>query len=57
MKSDSTDPRLRNVRETAFRSSEIWVITKGETITRVNGNVSFLLVNVYKISKRVNEGH
>ena len=31
--------------------------TKGETITRVNGNISFLLVNVYKISKRVNEVH
>ena len=32
-------------------------MSKGETITRVNGNVSFLLVNVYKIPKRVNVVH
>ena len=30
---------------------------KGETITCLNGNIRFLLVNIYKISKRVNEVH
>ena len=34
-----------------------YIDSKGEKITHVNGNVSVLLVNVYEISKRVNEVH
>ena len=32
-------------------------MSKGETITRVNGNVSFTAGKRLKISKRVNEVH